>query len=178
MNVILKIVRNGTERRIDLTPFFYGAKTENAWEESKHPRDEDGRFGKSGKLSISSQKLLKGKNKEEFREHMLKLLQNFNGKVFKNSSLGADIEIRTSSVKKYKSFSADVKKLYVIPSIPSLLEKAVFSKTEKPYDKRETSIKAYFKAYVDIEIDGEPYVVHITVKKDQKGNYFWDAQIK
>ena len=178
MNVVLLLTRNGRTFRADLTPFLFGTRAENEWEESKHPRDEDGRFGKSGKLSISSQKLLKGKNKEEFREHMLKLLQNFNGKVFKNSSLGADIEIRTSSVKKYKSFSADVKKLYVIPSIPSLLEKAVFSKTEKPYDKRETSIKAYFKAYVDIEIDGEPYVVHITVKKDQKGNYFWDAQIK
>ncbi len=50
MNVILKIVRNGTERRIDLTPFFYGSKTENAWEESKHPRDEDGRFGKKASI--------------------------------------------------------------------------------------------------------------------------------
>ena len=48
MNVILKIVRNGTERRIDLTPFFYGAKTENAWEESKHPRDKDGKFSETG----------------------------------------------------------------------------------------------------------------------------------
>lgn len=46
--LILVLVRNDTVRCMNLTPYLNDTKTENAWEESKHPRDKDGRFGKSG----------------------------------------------------------------------------------------------------------------------------------
>lgn len=50
MSIILKIVRGGKTYSVDLTPFIYGTKSENAWEESKHPRDKDGKFGKGGAM--------------------------------------------------------------------------------------------------------------------------------
>ncbi len=46
--IVLKLTRNGKRYFVDLTPFLYGSKAENAWEESKHPRDKDGKFSKSG----------------------------------------------------------------------------------------------------------------------------------
>lgn len=46
--IVLKLTRNGKRYSVDLTPFLYGSKAENAWEESKHPRDKDGKFSKSG----------------------------------------------------------------------------------------------------------------------------------
>ena len=48
MSLLLKITRGGKTYSVDLTPFIYGTKSENAWEESKHPRDKDGKFSKSG----------------------------------------------------------------------------------------------------------------------------------
>ena len=47
-SLFLVLTRNGKKRIIDLMPYFFGTKSENAWEESKHPRDKDGKFSKSG----------------------------------------------------------------------------------------------------------------------------------
>lgn len=48
MSLLLKITRSGKTYSVDLTPFIYGTKSENAWEESKHPRDKDGKFSETG----------------------------------------------------------------------------------------------------------------------------------
>lgn len=47
-SLFLVLIRNGKKRIIDLMPYLFGTKSENAWEESKHPRDKDGKFSKSG----------------------------------------------------------------------------------------------------------------------------------
>ena len=55
--LILVLIRNDKVRCMNLTPYLNDTKTENAWEESKHPRDNDGRFSKSGEeLSQSTKK--------------------------------------------------------------------------------------------------------------------------
>ena len=48
MSLLLKITRGGKTYSVDLTPFIYGTKSENAWEESKHPRQKDGKFSETG----------------------------------------------------------------------------------------------------------------------------------
>ena len=45
--IVLKLTRNGKRYSVDLTPFLYGTKSENAWEESKHPRDKEGKFSET-----------------------------------------------------------------------------------------------------------------------------------
>lgn len=47
-SLFLVLICNGKKRVIDLMPYLFGAKSENDWEESKHPRDKDGRFSQSG----------------------------------------------------------------------------------------------------------------------------------
>lgn len=47
-SLFLVLICNGKKRVIDLMPYLFGVKSENDWEESKHPRDKDGRFSQSG----------------------------------------------------------------------------------------------------------------------------------
>ena len=62
MSLLLKITRGGKTYSVDLTPFIYGTKSENEWEESKHPRDKDGKFSETGGDSVG------GQRKEDFLE--------------------------------------------------------------------------------------------------------------
>lgn len=86
--------------------------------------------------------------------------------------------IRTSSIKKYKSFFADKNKRLIVPYIPELLAKAKFISENTYTPETEKNIVAYWKADLPINIDSDGYNVHLTVKEDDKGNFFWDAQIK
>lgn len=134
--------------------------------------------GHSVELTINSQEEMQGLSDEDFKAKMLDTLKSFKGNKIFNQSLNGDIEIRTSSIKKYKSFFADKNKRLIVPYVPELLGKAQFSVIEQPYSKRETSIKAYYKADLPINIDKDTYNVHLTVREDQYGNFFWDAQVK
>ena len=134
--------------------------------------------GRNVELTINSQEEMQGLSDDDFKVKMLDTLKSFKGNKIFNQSLNGDIEIRTSSIKKYKSFFADKNKRLIVPYIPELLGKAKFSVVEQPYNKRETSIKAYYKADLPINIDNDAYNVHLTVREDQYGNFFWDAQVK
>ena len=51
-------------------------------------------------------------------------------------------------------------------------------KNEKSYmQEKEPNIKAYYKSDLPITIDSETFNVHLTVREDNQGNFFWDAQI-
>ena len=67
MNVVLLLTRNGRTFRADLTPFLFGTRSENEWDESKHPRDKDGKFGKGGGLSKKRYPSKEGFYGEEFK---------------------------------------------------------------------------------------------------------------
>lgn len=56
MNVILLLTRNGRTFRADLTPFLFGTRAENEWDESKHPRQKDGKFSETGGDSVGGQR--------------------------------------------------------------------------------------------------------------------------
>lgn len=51
MNLFLVLIDGDKGRYMDLTPYLNDTKTQNAWEEAKHPRDKDGRFGKGGTMT-------------------------------------------------------------------------------------------------------------------------------
>lgn len=108
---------------------------------------------------------------------MLETLKSFKGNKIFNQSLNGDIEIRTSSIKKYKSFFADKNKRLIVPYIPELLGKARFISENTYTPETEKNIVAYWKADLLISIDKDTYNVHLTVKEDDKGNFFWDAQV-
>ena len=129
-------------------------------------------------LTINTAEEMAGVSEDEFKQKMLDTLKSFKGNRIFNQSLGGEIEIRTSSIKKYKSFFADKNKRLIVPYIPELLAKARFV-SEKTYTPlTERNIVAYWKADLPINIDSDTYNVHLTVKQDNNGNFFWDAQVQ
>lgn len=135
--------------------------------------------GRGVELTINSSEEMQGLSDEDFKNKMLDTLKSFKGNKIFNQSLNGDIEIRTSSIKKYKSFFADKNKRLIVPYIPELLKKAKFDKLEASYmPNKETNVKAYYKADLPINIDNDGYNVHLTVKEDNRGNLFWDAQVQ
>lgn len=135
--------------------------------------------GRNVELTINSSEEMQGLSDEDFKSKMLDTLKSFKGNKIFNQSLNGDIEIRTSSIKKYKSFFADKNKRLIVPYIPELLGKARFDKLEASYmPNKETNVKAYYKADLPINIDNDGYNVHLTVKEDNRGNLFWDAQVQ
>lgn len=161
--VILRKIRD-YQRILEKSPLYQGQITE-----SQH----------NVELSINSQEEMQEQSEQDFKNKMLETLKSFKGNRIFNKSLNADIEIRTSSIKKYKSFFADKNKRLIVPYIPELLAKAKFDKLEDSYiPEKETNIKAYYKADLPINIDNDIYNVHLTVKEDNRGNLFWDAQVQ
>lgn len=134
--------------------------------------------GRNVELTINSQEEMQGLSDEDFKNKMLDTLKSFKGNKIFNQSLNGDVEIRTSSIKKYKSFFADKNKRLIVPYIPELLGKAKFIREESYIKASEPNIKAYYKANLPINIDEDNYNAHLTVREDQYGNFFWDAQIK
>lgn len=135
------------------------------------------RIADSPVVSINSTKEIG--NEKKFRKKTFDLLDQFIGTKIYNQSLGADIEIRKSSIDKYKRFSSKIDKQLIAKYIPEILEKAEFALKEKPYDlSREPNIRAYYKGNVPILLDNKKSYVALTVKEDDKGKLFWDAQVK
>lgn len=140
-----------------------------------------GRIAENGhnvELTINSQEEMQGLSDEDFKNKMLDTLKSFKGNKIFNQSLNGDIEIRTSSIKKYKSFFADKNKRLIVPYIPELLAKAKFVSENTYTPETESNIIAYWKADLPINIDNDTFNVHLTVKEDNNGNFFWDAQVK
>ena len=140
-----------------------------------------GRIAENGhnvELTINSQEEMQGLSDEDFKNKMLDTLKSFKGNKIFNQSLNGDIEIRTSSIKKYKSFFADKNKRLIVPYIPELLAKAKFVSENTYIPETESNIIAYWKADLPINIDNDTFNVHLTVKEDNNGNFFWDAQVK
>ena len=129
-------------------------------------------------LTINSNEEMQGLSEEDFKNKMLDTLKSFKGNKIFNQSLNGNIEIRTSSIKKYKSFFADKNKRLIVPYIPELLEKARFASENTYTPETESNIVAYWKSYLPINIDNDTYNVYLTVKEDDKGNFFWDVQVK
>ena len=163
---INKLLRSfaGGEFGVDDTVYYQGKIADNAG---------------AVELTINTAEETAGVSEDEFKQKMLDTLKSFKGNKIFNQSLGGEIEIRTSSIKKYKSFFADKNKRLIVPYIPELLAKARFDKIEDSYiPKKETNVLAYYKADMPINIDNNTYNVHLTVKKDNHGNLFWDAQVQ
>ena len=129
-------------------------------------------------LKIDSAKEMNGLDSEAFSKKMLEMLYSFRNRRIPNASIGGEIQIRASSIRKYKSFFADENKRLIVPYIPELLEKAEFTKEKSYAQEKEKNIVSYWKSNIPVNIDGQNYDIHLTVKQDDKGNLFWDAQVK
>lgn len=130
-------------------------------------------------LATVSDKVYQTKNEADFAEKMEKLLVSYRGRKIYNPSLGREVEIRKKSIEKYKHFLEDDNKKLLIPYLPLLLGTAVFTNRQVPYDSAdEANVRAYYKAYFPVMINGELINSRMTVKEDDKGDLFWDLRLE
>ncbi len=129
-------------------------------------------------LTINSKDEIGGLTESEFDAQANEKLKALRGKKFFNKSINAEIEVRRSTTKKYQRYFFDKNKKLVIPYIPDLLQKAVFTAEPSYTPATEPNIKTYWKADLPIKIDGELLNAHLTIKEDNLGNYVWDLQVK
>ena len=129
-------------------------------------------------LSIKTNDEMKGLSREEFDAKVIENLTAMKGMKIYNLSVGADIEIRSKSIGKYRKFFGDFNKHLIASYIPELLGKADFVAEKSYTPETESNIKAYWKAEVPVRIDENDYDVRLTVREDNNGNYFYDLQAK
>ncbi|WP_118810314.1 anti-CBASS protein Acb1 family protein [Neisseria lactamica] len=155
------------------------------WDESKHPRADNGRFGGgSGQLERQDGQLqveipeIKGSelglwsSMKELRNKAKDYAKRFVGKKFVNRSTGNEIEVPMSGVKHTLAGAAD-SLIKTIPAIPKIIQSSrlVATKEDKHNDQNIIAVEIY-QAKVRVEsLDKE---VVMTVKHCRDGRRYYD----
>ena len=155
------------------------------WDESKHPRAENGQFGVGSGLpekqedqaqaempEIKGNELGLWSSMKELREKARAFARRFVGKTFKNRETGHEIMVSMSGVKHAIAHGNDglVK---TIPIIPDMLQAAHFLHAEKP-KIADSNVLEVEKYSVDVAIEGEVKRMLITVKHQTDGRRYYD----
>lgn len=155
------------------------------WDESKHPRAENGRFGggsgqperQDGQLQVEIPEI-KGSelglwsSMKELRNKAKDYAKRFVGKKFVNRSTGNEIEVPMSGVKHTLAGAAD-SLIKTIPAIPKIIQSSrlVATKEDKHNDQNIIAVEIY-QAKVRVEsLDKE---VVMTVKHCRDGRRYYD----
>lgn len=155
------------------------------WDESKHPRAENGRFGGgSGQPErqdgqpqaeipeIKGSELGLWSSMKELRNKAKDYAKRFVGKKFVNRSTGNEIEVPMSGVKHTLAGAAD-SLIKTIPAIPKIIQSSrlVATKEDKHNDQNIIAVEIY-QAKVRVEsLDKE---VVMTVKHCRDGRRYYD----
>lgn len=155
------------------------------WDESKHPRAENGQFGAGSGLpekqeyqaqtempEIKGNELGLWSSMKELREKARAFARRFVGKTFKNRETGHEIMVSMSGVKHTIAHGNDglVK---TIPIIPDMLQAAHFLHAERP-KIADSNVLEVEKYSVDVAIEGEVKRMLITVKHQTDGRRYYD----
>ena len=155
------------------------------WDESKHPRAENGQFGAGSGLpekqedqaqtempEIKGNELGLWSSMKELREKARSFARRFVGKTFKNRETGHEIMVSMSGVKHTIAHGNDglVK---TIPIIPDMLQAAHFLHAERP-KIADSNVLEVEKYSVDVAIEGEVKRMLITVKHQTDGRRYYD----
>ena len=155
------------------------------WDESKHPRAENGQFGEGSGLlekqedqaqaempEIKGNELGLWSSMKELRNKAKDYAKRFVGKKFVNRSTGNEIEVPMSGVKHTLAGAAD-SLIKTIPAIPKIIQSSrlVATKEDKHNDPNIIAVEIY-QAKVRVEsLDKE---VVMTVKHCRDGRRYYD----
>lgn len=155
------------------------------WDESKHPRAENGQFGSGSGLpekqedqaqaempEIKGNELGLWSSMKELRNKAKDYAKRFVGKKFVNRSTGNEIEVPMSGVKHTLAGAAD-SLIKTIPAIPKIIQSSrlVATKEDKHNDPNIIAVEIY-QAKVRVEsLDKE---VVMTVKHCRDGRRYYD----
>lgn len=160
---------------------------DTAFEESKHPRDKSGRFGKgrgesSGERGVSSGteisltgnelgsyrdvKELRQKAVDYYKEHL-------QGKPAYRDDIG-EIRFTRKGMEKSRSFSGNPDKLLMFPAIRDIIETGKLGREEAIDHSRNDDIVAFIPISSTVNFKGKPREVELLLGKDRNGNLYYD----
>ena len=114
------------------------------------------------------------KDIKELREIAIKYFaDNIQGKTFDIGKF-KNIRINKKAKYKYKTFSADERKLLIVPNLLEILKTSKYKKSSPKYKERKDKITIFHYFTNEITLKNEYYEVYITIGEDDKGNLFWD----
>lgn len=93
-----------------------------------------------------------------------------------NASLDADIEFVREGIRKALSFSADPRKLKLVPALPKILSTAVDVK-KLPARGNDPDVVAMHALKADVALDGASLTVRVLVKERKGGSFFYDHAV-
>ena len=93
---------------------------------------------------------------------------NFDISDFKN------IRISRKAREKYECFSADERKLLIVPQLINILKTSKYLRTENAYKNRKDNIVKFHYFTNTVIIINSCYNIFITIGEDNKGNLFYD----
>ncbi|MEJ7804422.1 MAG: hypothetical protein WKG03_00660 [Telluria sp.] len=127
--------------------------------------DELGQFQDTAEGRKARREAAKG----YFKEKLL-------GQSVFNASLDSNIEFNSNGMKKMLSFSADSRKLKLIPALPKVLASAVDTRT-LPHREGDSTIKAVHVLKGAVTLEGADLTVRVIVKERVDGSYFYDHSV-
>lgn len=114
------------------------------------------------------------KNIKELRQKAIEYFaKNIQGKVF-NIDKFKNIKITRKARNKYESFSADERKLLIVPKLLKILKTSAYKHSELPYKTRKDKIIKFHYFTNEVMVKKILYKIYITIGEDSKGNLFYD----
>ena len=114
------------------------------------------------------------KDIKELRETAIKYFaDNIQGKTFDIGKF-KDIRINKKAKYKYKTFSADERKLLIVPFLLEILKSSKYKISSPKYKERKDKITKFHYFTNEVILKSKEYKVFITIGEDDKGNLFWD----
>lgn len=99
--------------------------------------------------------------------------KNIQGKTFDIGNF-KNIRISRKSREKYESFSADERKLLIVPKLLEVLRTSKYKSSSEKYKGRKDHIKLFHYFINEILLRNVRYCVYITIAEDENGNLFYD----
>lgn len=150
---------------------------QNEWTESKHPRDENGKFAEKGAINIHGNELAGfGVSGSELRTAAVDYYKkHLAGTSVKHPELG-EILFSQGGYKKPISFSADEHKLKLFPFLPDIIKHGKLIKKEPDRDGRR-NINAFYVLCSVVILNKEKVYVRVNIREDNQGNLYYDHVI-
>ena len=114
------------------------------------------------------------KDIKELREKAIKYFaDNIQGKTFDIGKF-KNIRISQTSKNKYKSFSADERKLLIVPRLLEILQTSKYKNTSMLYKTRKDNILKFHYFINEVIVKNIKYSLYITIGEDNRGHLFYD----
>ncbi|GAB4059174.1 hypothetical protein [Uliginosibacterium sediminicola] len=116
--------------------------------------------------------------KKALREAAKALLYGMRGDMVPCPAIGREVEIRRRSIKETLAFSADPRKLKLIPAIKEMIGSAVLEYREDNHKlDKKPGVATYYRLATTVMLEAAPLRVSVVIAEDRDGTLYYDFMI-